>query len=114
MSCGNPHDTDCREVIEKVYVYLDGEAQVHDRAKIRQHLEECGPCLRQYGLEQEIKALVGRCCGGDHAPQGLRDRVIVRLREVRVEIGTVEMGAGEMGAVEVGTVDISSVEIGRD
>lgn len=90
MSCGNPHLTNCREVIEKVYFYLDGEAHDHDRARIRQHLEECGPCLRQYGLEQEVKALVARCCGGEPAPDGLRDRLIIRLREVRVEIGTAE------------------------
>ncbi|MDX6210172.1 MAG: hypothetical protein QOE24_2563, partial [Frankiales bacterium] len=25
MSCGNPHETDCREVLEKVYLYLDSE-----------------------------------------------------------------------------------------
>jgi mycothiol system anti-sigma-R factor len=93
MSCGDPHATDCREVIEKVYVYLDGEAQEPDRAKIRQHLEECGPCLRQYGLEAEVKTLVNRCCGGEPAPEGLRDRLIVRLREVRVEIGSVERRA---------------------
>ncbi len=92
MSCGNPHATDCREVIEKVYIYLDGEAQHDDRQRIRTHLEECGPCLRQYGLEQEIKALVARCCGSEHAPDGLRDRLVIRLREVRVEIGSVDYG----------------------
>lgn len=90
MSCGHPHATNCREVIDKVYFYLDGEAQAHDRSRISQHLEECGPCLRQYGLEQEVKVLVARCCGGEPAPDGLRDRLIIRLREVRIEIGTVE------------------------
>jgi hypothetical protein len=24
MSCGNPHETDCREVLDQVYEYLDG------------------------------------------------------------------------------------------
>jgi len=37
VSCGNPHATDCREVIEKVYIYLDGEAQHDDRQRIRTH-----------------------------------------------------------------------------
>lgn len=90
MSCGNPHETDCREVIERVYLYLDGEIADRDRSNIRQHLEECSPCLRQYGLEQEVKALVARCCGSDPAPDGLRHRVLVRLAEVRVEINQVE------------------------
>lgn len=90
MSCGNPHETDCRDVIEKVYLYLDGEILEHDRSKIRAHLDECSPCLRQYGLEQEVKALVARCCGRDTAPERLRSRVLVRLREVRIEIDQLE------------------------
>lgn len=91
MSCGQPHDTDCREVIEKVYLYLDGETSAQERDQIRVHLDECGPCLRQYGLEQEVKALVARCCGSDRAPASLRERVLVRLRSVRVEIEQVEL-----------------------
>jgi mycothiol system anti-sigma-R factor len=86
MSCGNPHDTDCAEVIDRVYLYLDGEVEPAVRARIRVHLDECGPCLRRYGIEQEVKALVHRCCGGESAPDGLRDRVLVRLRELRVGV----------------------------
>jgi mycothiol system anti-sigma-R factor len=90
MSCGTPHETDCAEVIEQVYVYLDGEMPDEARAKIRVHLDECAPCLRQFGLEQEIKALVARCCRGDHAPGGLRERVLARLTQVRTEIANLE------------------------
>lgn len=90
MGCGHPHETDCREVIEKVYLYLDGEADDGVRRKIRVHLDECSRCLRQYGLEQEVKALVARCCRHEHAPDGLRDRVLVRLRQVRLDIDQVE------------------------
>lgn len=93
MSCGNPHDTDCRSVIEQVYLYLDGEIGDEDCAKIRQHLDECSPCLRQYGLEQEVKALVARSCGCEPAPDSLRTRVLLRLAEVRVEIDHVEYRA---------------------
>lgn len=91
MSCGSPHDVDCSEVIEKVYYYLD-EEELNDeaRAQVRQHLDECAPCLRKYGLEQDLKALVARCCGGDIAPEGLRERLVVRLQQVRVELGTIE------------------------
>ena len=86
MSCGNPHETDCAEVIDQVYLYLDGEADPALRARIRVHLDECNPCLRRYGIEQEVKALVHRSCGGESAPDGLRDRVLVRLHELRVEV----------------------------
>ena len=68
MSCGNHHDTDCVEVLEKVYLYLDNEANDHDCSNIKQHLDECGPCLRQYGLEQHVNAMVARACGDEVAP----------------------------------------------
>ena len=90
MSCGNPHDTDCREVIEKVYLYLDGEMQDEDTIDIREHLDECSPCLRKYGIEQEVRALVARSCEGDRAPQALRAKVLGRLRKVMVKTTIVE------------------------
>ena len=93
MSCGNPHDTDCAEVIEAVYLYLDGECEDEARNKIRIHLDECAPCLRKYGVEQDVKALVARCCGDDHAPDGLRERVLTKLAQVRIEIGHLEYRA---------------------
>ena len=86
MSCGSGHETPCSEVLEQVYVYLDGEAGPVEYGKIRQHLEECEPCLRQYGLDKVVKALVARSCGCDHAPDELRARVLARIREVRIEI----------------------------
>jgi mycothiol system anti-sigma-R factor len=93
MSCGSPHETDCSDVIEQVYLYLDGEIDDTTRHKVREHLDECAPCLRKFGLEQDVKALVARCCGNDAAPEGLRERLVVRLQQVRVELGTIEYRA---------------------
>jgi len=68
MSCGNPHETPCTEVLDRVYGYLDGELDDMDCAKIRKHLHECGPCLREYGLEEVVKRVVQKHCGCDPAP----------------------------------------------
>jgi anti-sigma factor (TIGR02949 family) len=92
MSCGDPHETDCGEVLDKVYLYLDQEAGTEDHDQIRLHLDECAPCLRQYGLEQAVKALVARCCA-EQAPVDLRERVLLRIRQVRIEIEHVEFRA---------------------
>jgi mycothiol system anti-sigma-R factor len=86
MSCGNHHETDCREVLAKVYVYLDSEADEHDCHQIKEHLDECGPCLRQYGLEQHVNQIVARSCGSDVAPESLKLRVLAQIQQVRVEI----------------------------
>jgi mycothiol system anti-sigma-R factor len=82
VSCGDPHETDCREVLEEVYLYLDLEVTNGRRDLIQKHLDECSPCLREYGIEQEVKALVGRCCGAETAPAELRDRLRRKLSEL--------------------------------
>jgi mycothiol system anti-sigma-R factor len=58
MSCGKPHETPCTVVLAELYSYLDRELDPPGRAKIAQHLDECGPCLREYGLEEVVKQLV--------------------------------------------------------
>jgi mycothiol system anti-sigma-R factor len=85
VSCGNHHDTDCREVLDKVYEYLDAEVTPDDVAKIRQHLDECAPCLREYDIEDHLKALVRRSCH-ESAPADLRTRIMLRITQVRVEL----------------------------
>ena len=39
------------------------------------------PCLRQYGIEQEVKALVARSCGSDGVQRRVRVRIVTRIRE---------------------------------
>jgi mycothiol system anti-sigma-R factor len=85
-----PSETDCREALDRVYTYLDGEIEDLDKTRIREHLDECSPCLRQYGIEQEVKILVARCCGSETASTELRARVLTRIAEVRLEITSVE------------------------
>ena len=53
---------------------------------IKQHLDECSPCLREYGIEQEVKALVARCCGQEKAPPELMARLRVKLSELVIDV----------------------------
>ena len=85
MSCGKHHDTDCAEILERVVFFIDNELEDADCAQIRQHLEECGPCLDKFDLERTVKSLVARSCS-ERAPEGLRDKVLLRIRAVQVEI----------------------------
>ena len=86
MSCGNPHETDCSEVLDRVYEYLDNEMEELDCAKIRQHLDECGPCLKQYDLDLALKALIRRSCACEPAPQEQRTKILTRITTVRIEL----------------------------
>lgn len=83
MSCGEPHETDCSEVLDHLYEYLDKEMPDVDSAKFQEHIEECRPCLAEYGLEESVKKLVKRCCGQDDVPGDLRSKVMGRLDLIR-------------------------------
>ena len=83
MSCGEPHETDCSEVLDHLYEYLDQEMPEGDCEKIQVHFDECSPCLEKYGLEQAVKKLVKRCCGQDDVPTDLRAKVMGRIDLIR-------------------------------
>jgi mycothiol system anti-sigma-R factor len=90
MSCGKPHEVPCSEVLARLYTYLDGEIEGQGYEQIRVHLDECGPCLREYGLEEAVKRLVQKCCGAEAAPSQLRVKVMSRIRAVRAELEIAE------------------------
>lgn len=87
MSCGDPHEIDCSEVLGRLYEYLDGELDASHLGKIKQHLHECGPCLTEHDIDRMLKALVRRSCGGDCAPDDLRSRIMLQITQVRLQLG---------------------------
>jgi mycothiol system anti-sigma-R factor len=67
-------DGDCRETIERLYHYLDGELTDERRIEIKRHLDECPPCLNAYDFEAELRQVVADRCR-DRVPDSLRDRI---------------------------------------
>jgi anti-sigma factor (TIGR02949 family) len=84
MSCGNPHELDCRAALDHLYEFLDGEVAPTDHEQIAQHLQECGPCLAEFDVERVVKALVARSCC-EVAPSQLRSRLVAELASVRIQ-----------------------------
>jgi mycothiol system anti-sigma-R factor len=74
------------EALGSVTDYLDGKLNYLDVAAIRQHLDVCGSCVREYGLEEAVKRVVEKHCNCDPAPAELRAKVLVRIREIRSSI----------------------------
>jgi mycothiol system anti-sigma-R factor len=93
MTGFGPGGMDCEEVLADVYLYLDDETDTDARQRIRAHLDDCAPCLRRFGLEQDVKVLVARSCGGDVAPSSLKANIRVRLQQVVIEASSVEYRA---------------------
>jgi mycothiol system anti-sigma-R factor len=87
-------DPDCQEAVHTLYHFLDGELTETSRLHIQQHLDECGPCLQQFGLEQLVKDVVKRGCGCEPVPDELRSRVMYRLREVQIQISVEGVAEG--------------------
>jgi mycothiol system anti-sigma-R factor len=83
MSHDPPVEGGCRDVLDRVYEYLDGEMSEDDMARVRHHLDECDPCLTQYELNTALKALLRRGCACEPAPRDLRARIMVRITQVR-------------------------------
>lgn len=72
-------DERCREALDDLQAYLDGECGKSLDQAIRHHLGDCPPCLERADFERELRAILARRCK-DAAPSGLLDRVIARLR----------------------------------
>jgi mycothiol system anti-sigma-R factor len=92
VSCGEPHEIDCNDILNEVYLYLDLECSDERRTAIKTHLDECTPCLAEYGIEQEVKALVARCCGTDRAPAELRERLRAKISSLVQQTPSRELG----------------------
>ncbi len=75
----NVSSADCEHMLARVHEFLDSELDTASSDEIRAHLAACEPCLDRYDVEQAVKSLVSRCCGGDKAPEALRTKVLGRL-----------------------------------
>ena len=111
MACGDPidpmdSDSQCSGVLRDVWLFLDDEMDPENRARVQQHLDECSPCLVEAGLDQKLKQLLHKKCGGERAPEQLRARLIASLQTVQVTSVTDE--GVEQLTVQTLTVDRSS------
>jgi mycothiol system anti-sigma-R factor len=79
------HDeAECAAVMAEVWTLLDGECTPETRDKLRRHLEDCPGCLRHYGVEERIKKLMAKKCGGEKAPERLRRRLLLEISRTTI------------------------------
>jgi mycothiol system anti-sigma-R factor len=86
MNVDRPADEsfdDCEHVLKRVYEFLDNEIDAASGDAIRQHLAMCEPCLDKFDVEEAVKSLVHRCCGGEVAPSHLRTKIVTQLTVIR-------------------------------
>ncbi len=87
---GHAHEPtagECADYLERIVYFLDNELDEADCSAVRLHLDSCNPCLEKYDLQRTVKSVVARSCS-EVAPDELRQRVMLRIRQVQVEIRT--------------------------
>jgi mycothiol system anti-sigma-R factor len=77
--------SECADFLERIVYFIDNELDEADCGAVRMHLDTCNPCLEKYDLQRTVKSVVARSCS-EAAPSELRDRVMLRIREVQVQI----------------------------
>jgi len=104
VSHDDPHPDDCNDVLAELWLFLDHECDQERRRFLTRHLEACGPCLVEYGIDEKLKRLLATKCGGEHAPPGLKDRLREQIRDAVLEQAEVLVEQGPDGTtVEVRT-----------
>ena len=81
MSCGNPHQVPCTQVLSLIYVYIDDEIDEVQRVEVTTHLGECPPCGEQFTIERRIRERVRSACGCEVDAE-VRARMVARIRSV--------------------------------
>jgi mycothiol system anti-sigma-R factor len=84
---GELTNADCADYLERIVYFIDNELDDADCAAVQVHLDTCNPCLEKYDLQRTVKSIVARSCS-EVAPNELRDRVLVRIREVQIQVST--------------------------
>ena len=79
----DPSNADCADFLERIVRLIDNELEAGDCAVVRAHIDSCSPCLERYDLQRTVKQLIARSCT-ESAPESLRDRVRIQLREVEI------------------------------
>ena len=86
----------CNEALAEIFLLLDRECSPERDAELRRHIEECPPCLEEYGIDDQLKQLLARKCGGDHAPDELKQKLRASIRKTVQKRGGVTIERTEV------------------
>jgi mycothiol system anti-sigma-R factor len=68
----------CREAVEQLWAYIDGELQAGNERSVEAHLEACKGCYPHYDFQKAFREFV-RKHGHATVPADLRKRIFLRL-----------------------------------
>lgn len=85
MRMGRPPDA-CREILQPIAAYLDGELDASECRRIEAHLRQCPDCL---SLVDGLRETVGLCreAGSVPLPESVRERALASVRRLLSSTG---------------------------
>lgn len=72
----------CREVLEKLYEYLDQELIESESKKLEQHLEYCSDCLQKYNIEKAVQEAIKNRLNDTYDTGALKARIITEIDKI--------------------------------
>jgi mycothiol system anti-sigma-R factor len=76
----------CDEIRAEIYTYLDDEASLWQRVRIRWHIRRCPPCENGAAFERKLQVRIREGCK-DEVPKELYDRIRSFLAQHENEAG---------------------------
>jgi len=74
----------CEDALTELYTFLDGELTTDKREHIRQHLDDCNPCLEHYDFEAELRIVISTKCR-ESVPESLKAKIAASLADLQSE-----------------------------
>jgi len=74
----------CEDALTELYTFLDGELTTDKREHIRQHLDDCNPCLEHYDFEAELRIVISTKCR-ESVPESLKAKIAASLADMQSE-----------------------------
>ena len=76
--------TNCRELLERLSLYIDGELDTRQRRSIVAHLRRC-PCCEEFAESLRRTVLLCQDAGRTRLPAAVRARARARIAELLEE-----------------------------
>ncbi len=67
---------DCDDLLERLWAYMDGEADDETRRHLMEHIERCLPCRQHAEFERRLREIIQYKCRGEHAPDAMRVELV--------------------------------------
>jgi anti-sigma factor (TIGR02949 family) len=75
-------EVDCNEVLQRLWAFLDGEADQESCQDLRHHIEVCLRCRQRTDFEVRLRQIIQVKCRGERAPERLRAYLVRLLDQI--------------------------------